>query len=898
MPCNWISTAKHISQARFHPLISRSPWPQPLLPVHLVGARTVSHWLRTNKKPKNAIANPVSIPTLIAKPIRPPSETSLSAAQKSRAAARAVSHSISNGDIQDAFFVVNSLRYSQYLAPSHSPLHRIPGINRELESFGPSALNFGQAVSPRLTCHVAIHGLFRAGLHKEALQLAKHAMEDGILIRPDTLERLIHKLAPSQATPFHSLKAEALRKLQRFVGKAAPLSLKLAEGVDDGTKCAVDIIRASRSYGHQWMGSMFTMIMMSCLTKSNLVFGSLVFIAVAKEWAQQEAAPSVQDAVQQAPIPEKATVTPARASLAMLTLRETLFPSQAMLKKLLDTIEGALAQQNRGEEPSLLTQLAMQALSSLIRAVERRELPNSHMSAIVTVASRTSRVHAYGRMSAIRGDRPAMTNPNGFICLTLNRMCKTLVNGNTYDMATHNALLDHALHLKNMSFAEEILQYILDDSRPHLYPDEETLRILEEAWSTTRYSPRLRLMVEDLNPPWWKSKTELYLPSAVSCRINTFNMERPTLSQHEPDSRTLHAAIAYLVATGRPSVIKTLLGDLFPSFLKQEGEDSAAVNARAMQSVARASELGPEILTSIMNALSKNRRYGFGSLEVVWRVANEAQGMSWTTDKPWCLPIAAYTIMLNTYADQAAAPEHEMVVNWGNREYHGTSRKRHGIRRGLQVLQDFYHGAHRLASFTSPGGSQVPKMYPRPDARFFNALLKLVNNEKSGASKHATPSRYLRRLNVASKQYVTLGDSQKYWNPAFVRVMSKLSLNGHRIPPVYWQIMVGMRSTEKLRVGRQYPIERQPFGMRRILLKPNNRVRSLQTIKTRGAPIRRRRLPDVRARRNLRGQLGRWLHREAFDTPYMRKESPVPLRWRKAMDDSELGYKLPSGGWQ
>ncbi len=174
MQCNWSKTTSFLLR-NYQAKISIRSYANYRFPFTQLTPRAgrcttspggfLSHW-RSFRGLATAATTPVSHggniqasePEDITASIRDTS-AGLSAAQVSRAAAQAVRLSIQEGNYGDALYVVNSACHSVLQGPLDGAAPRASQLQ---------PIQFGCAVSPRLSAHSFLHGLIRAGYAKKA----------------------------------------------------------------------------------------------------------------------------------------------------------------------------------------------------------------------------------------------------------------------------------------------------------------------------------------------------------------------------------------------------------------------------------------------------------------------------------------------------------------------------------------------------------------------------------------------------------------------------------------------------------------------------------------------------------------------------------------------------------
>ncbi|KAH8102806.1 hypothetical protein DFH11DRAFT_1657728 [Phellopilus nigrolimitatus] len=364
---------------------------------------------------------------------------------------------------------------------------------------------------------------------------------------------------------------------------------------------------------------------------------------------------------------------------------------------------------------------------------------------------------------------------------------------------------------------------------------------------------------------------------------------------------TLSIYIAHLTATGDPQVVAKLLFFLIPELriidhpahpLAADTEagmprDEACALSRHT-AVQRAIGLGPRFFTAVLNALAKAHQTGLA--ERVWLLARTAERRSWDARfagaaRPWVLPVAAYTIMMQCYAEEArrgldmqrGAPGPVLgqwtpqtparVKGWALFVLHANRQRCAELgpaevsRQMGAVLFRAMHAAGRdlyelvLAQAAQGGTPPASKdlQPPVPDARFFNAALELFarvpgrgGSVRRGAKMTGPPALW-RRLNRREfGRFVRRGHSSYPREPHLFGVVQAMAKAGFEVPVAFRRMFIGHDVPEAMRDPAQNRQKPSPYaaGRKERPAAPHR----LPVFKTRGLPLRRKKLKIRRGR--------------------------------------------------
>ncbi|KAI0092499.1 hypothetical protein BDY19DRAFT_990216 [Irpex rosettiformis] len=353
--------------------------------------------------------------------------------------------------------------------------------------------------------------------------------------------------------------------------------------------------------------------------------------------------------------------------------------------------------------------------------------------------------------------------------------------------------------------------------------------------------------------------------------------------QVSADVHTLVAYIAHLTSTGRPHAVADLVFKILPELCAIDHPSWGNVSFEERQSLMekqkeigmqRAIRLGPYFFTALLNALAKAGRTGL--TERVWCLAQQAERASWDSQsssgiEPWLLPTHAYTIMIQCYAAEStklyrrpdvastteqqerrvAMPPKPWVRGWARfihlkRYVEQTPIPRHstGRRMAMLIFNSMLSGGNQVISSLfenrSIGATQAAKIraqVPVPDARFFNAVLRLFRIYPQPKARRGSNA-YKRLLSWSMLQFATKRTMSRKWSPLLQDLGNAMLAANYPIPLAYRHIFVGHLPQATRDIGSIAETYRVPFTYPNVAWRPN--PRHLFTTKTRGLPLRRR----------------------------------------------------------
>ncbi|KAF8583959.1 hypothetical protein K439DRAFT_1263072, partial [Ramaria rubella] len=374
------------------------------------------------------------------------------------------------------------------------------------------------------------------------------------------------------------------------------------------------------------------------------------------------------------------------------------------------------------------------------------------------------------------------------------------------------------------------------------------------------------------------------------------------------DLYTLSTYITHLVSIGRPDMVADSIFRLLPEL---HIIDHPATNPsirewsreerlqRRQECIIRAVKYGPFVFSTLLNALQKAGRTGLA--ERVWQLARQAERASWMPHAPpdiipWCLPIEAYTSIMQCYSSES---KKGLACIQGTRfsrtlsEFYsftqpGVTRSPQG-RSGkifvkgwayffsrMQAREQGFQDAqlplraetaravgwllHRtmrksaisvwqelmevqpdsLSEFSPTRMARLQGLkFPEPDARFFNVVLDIFGRRPHIQARRIrpSPSWWVRKLRIAQEHYGTSGWLSLANDHALVEVAKEMAQAGHALPLGLRRALVGrVRFRVRRGIPRRHQVRPWAFLPR---ISPNFQPFTLPVVRTRGLPAGR-----------------------------------------------------------
>ncbi|OCH85442.1 hypothetical protein OBBRIDRAFT_798167 [Obba rivulosa] len=835
----------------------------------------------------------------------------MSAGQLSRSAAQAIRHLMREPSrIPDALYLINSLvasknfsvRSSRPTAPQSSP----------------PLIDFGLAVSPRLSAHCVLHALIRANRWKDASRASEWMMEQGIMVHFKTRELIILHLRSE--SPFSLPRSLHWRHgVSSSIQGSEVLTLGRGMVADQCTETAIQLVVKAHEYGHAHTKRTYETLIHWCLLQGEIIVGSLLFVLLVKHMQLRQAA--IKAAMQaehqrkEGRRQKDSVVEPiAWDRLEQSMKHGEAWPSSRMMKPIVDEIRRAFAEaplQKDHANPSPLRP-PLQSLANLAMLLDSGQLRQQHISSLVQALYSCPRMNEDVWILNRRGE-PVQVKAYSYFHSVLKRLCNSFDGKSKspppqISRRSYNALLHYALrHRMSPALAAPILEHMCIRRDYPIQPNIVTCNILLRSAGLLRKQniskPVIQLLKHfpGIQAALFEDPSDLPAPvepkqipppptfrstfANALVKLQEQNLVIPEVFYEKPlaaDMYTVTSFIKHLTSTGRPlsvaNVLFILLPELgivdHPTWTNSRSRKTQVVSTEAReQCLKRVTTYGPYFFAVVLEALVKAGRIGLA--ERVWRLAKQAERMSWDPEfvpgiKPWCLPVQAYTTMMQNYCNAArkksptdqgledsrwnpVSPDH--VRGWAqfslaSRQLnavhagHPMGSRRLAQERGQLLFRSMLSGGKEIWKSLTAMQEQPPEVVqkfqlPRPDARFFNTALSLFGYHvyANHRRKRRERMRWRMRLWKAHGEYQHHGKLSMHWTPMLQEVVEHMVNAGYSVPLGYRQLFIGRWTPGTVYVGEPpSPTGVRPRAYPRIPDR-NPRPHALSTVKTRGLPI-------------------------------------------------------------
>lgn len=815
-------------------------------------------------------------------------------------AAKAVRLACSSGAFRDAHFIINSLHASNHPDASPEPI-KLPFM----PPFQFTPIPFDKPVSPRLSAHVMLHHVIRNHSPLKAYETAQILMNKGIPIRQTTLLKVTDALVQAPPTVFSVLKEKGVSMFHSPGSLPDSLPINPDAVQDDGLRFALTLLLKARENRRQCSDRAFEALVNFCLLQGEIIMGSLLFVLLVKDYESK--AQKAQEI--------KAMITEQEACQGVASpqlidrwkdLIRSKIPSKRLLKAITQQCEEELADDTKDREE------ALQALANLAGLVDSRSMPFSDIShllrvlyscpklpnMVVLVDGNTVNAYQYFHRVVFRllqdlPTRKAKDPPH-------KHQGKRIHVMPPLSRETYNSLVHYALrHRLSVSLAQEVLHHMEHARRPTLKPDTTTYNIIVRSGTLLRRNDIVSFAVTELRKLKENSDHGIAVPSGTPHRhslpgsdsqsLSKLLAVSPTSSNIPADMFTLTSYITHLTSTGNPHVVAAILFHVLPELTIVDhpawGDNPPSVHERAtmarrarQERLQRAVRLGPHFFTSVLNALCKAGKTGLA--ERVWLLAKQAEKISWLKGRKdglevvdgWCLPIHAYTIMMQVYAAEARkglcvrtrlpvasveSRDHEWqprtdgkdkVKGWAHYVLakdkiasRHRSRRTLGLRMGAVLYRSMFRAARDIYdTLTRIVPNAQPRVYNlHPDTRFFNAALEMFGRQSGmmRRSVRSRPAHWRQKERKAMVRYSRRGVVSRNCNPFLQRVIQGMLDAGFEVPIAYRRLFLGTWLYASMNRPGAPAVNRQPL----VFPRPKQRFSpyALPTHKERGLPIQR-----------------------------------------------------------
>ncbi|KAF7799100.1 hypothetical protein EIP86_010330 [Pleurotus ostreatoroseus] len=438
-------------------------------------------------------------------------------AQVSRAAAQVV-RACTHTHYFDALYVVNSLHHSQQLygrqdpdehhgskSSKSPPPPSPPPSSSPTQAIRFNPIEFGQAVSPRLSAHCLLHELIRRGENFKAGCIAELMMRRGIRIRKTSLEKIMGSFITNSLP---SLTRQPLRRLDKYA--AAGLTIHPEHFINPGNRAAYRILMHARKYGQDRSRRMYESLISNCLMQGEIIVGTLLFVLLVKDWQAHAARKAAEhsDAAEDDSISSRDHAPVGGRVLQVESDRFkyippppqdpelwrgyalTPYPNGRILKRITGSIERALRHSPDPGGGQAQLQEPLQALANLVLLVQEGHIHFGHISPIIRAIIRCPKTQE--RIWIRKGRHVVQVDGYGYLHGFLLRIIRSFEGKNKLqypplDKRCYNFLLHYALrHRLSPSLASTILDHMCTKRR--LGPTIETYNILLRSGTLLRRS--------------------------------------------------------------------------------------------------------------------------------------------------------------------------------------------------------------------------------------------------------------------------------------------------------------------------------------------------------------------------------------------------------------------------
>ncbi|KAF9480817.1 hypothetical protein BDN70DRAFT_585417 [Pholiota conissans] len=615
----------------------------------------------------------------------------ISSAEVGRTAAQAIRFSIQQDNLGAAFLIIQSWYHARH---PNSPLHA-----QKMSFLGDPTGNlipFGKSVTSRLPAHSLLHALIRNGEVEKASQLVQGMISMGTRVKSRSLEAALKGFENhASSSPPNNL--SSLIPLKSLDSTLIRPHMSHNAHITGG---ALRILQAARRSGGRSTGRMYRYLIALCIINGEIILASLLFGVLLRDWQAREKAKA-------AAATAAATILSSEPSELPEYVAQAPAPQSQELKSMCNYISWNFSQPHVNDESSKLAfSASLQALANLANDMDEKRLSVNLEPLIVAMYNcpRTTQMVWVSQNSM----PPRRVEAYTYFHDVLERLISSLpdrereqeqirfINGppkynipqplEPVNHLTYNALLHYSLrHQRSIDSARFVLTNMLERL-------EDALRV--------RQIQAKKGMTSILD------RAAKDFPSGeVEALMKEVGLTPVTLAEllNVPEGRPLNtyalsARIALLVSKGEIQTIidalPTILPGLFPPPAPKGTPRVVAIRAANKwreDSLEKAVKLGPVVFTALLNALRKNGSTGLA--ESVFVYGLEAEKKSFDLDvsrekeragtrrilvRPWCLPVHAYTTMIQAYDNERRrrSLQKPYAKGWGL-TLEGTSRPGH-----------------------------------------------------------------------------------------------------------------------------------------------------------------------------------------------------------------------------
>ncbi|KAI0076212.1 hypothetical protein K474DRAFT_1562434, partial [Panus rudis PR-1116 ss-1] len=541
-------------------------------------------------------------------------------------------------------------------------------------------IKFNRPVSPRLSNHCFLHAMIRAGNIGRAARLAERMMARGTPLRTATLHRIMAALCNSPQANIKATARNFILTTIRRLESSDVLNIRFGDLADPCTRAAFRILKHAHTFGHRRSENMYNSLIQACLRQGEIIVASLLLVLLLKDLQRARA--------QEAMLAAKTDADTSPSAQSPMLTRHGWKPGE-MLRPILRSIEETMAENPIDDAGEVELRMALQALANLTMLLtEGPAVRTSQLPQLIRTLYSVPRTNI--KVWVWEDGEPRQVEAYTWFHHILWRMVQSLRPD--CDAKLHflppsgracNTLLHYSLrHRLSPDMASIVLTHMVERPRSRLKPDVVTYNILIRSATILRQNQTADILLEYLlKAQQITTSGEGTVPEKDDCpkalqpleagqimpALKALKKERlliePLITRTDPDLNpddyTLTSYIAHLTATGRPALVADVVFQLLPElkYGYDSTQDKESQKRSRQECLQKAIGFGPVVLTAILNALVKAEEIRLA--ERVWMLALQAQMVSWVPElrpgdaEPWCLPVLAYTVMMQAYAKKS-----------------------------------------------------------------------------------------------------------------------------------------------------------------------------------------------------------------------------------------------------
>ncbi|KAF8529246.1 hypothetical protein BU17DRAFT_37311 [Hysterangium stoloniferum] len=781
-----------------------------------------------------------------------PVKYEFTAAQITRRAAKEIRTAIQAGNVSEALVVSNSVLSSPL---DHSVTPFSP------PSSSPSII-FERPLPSRLVSHCLVHALLRGRYTIQAGTELQKMIDLGIRFHSRTLKSTIALLCSSetQDNEMVDFSTGGVYETQASPEDSSTghMISSRSSRLPPKARLAVNILSTARQRRHRRTEDMYGRLIDACLLQGEIIIATLLFVLLVKDWQLRRVLklgfPAFRYAKQSGlmdpsfriPCPENYLLEPIIKSINYHVLsRDT--ADEARLESIdsMAILAAVVAERS----------ISLKKMTPIIRCLQNCPLSPVHVTTARALDGGWREINAYDKVHEVLVELCHSLPGDGPSRIHAKSTSSSLHLLPRLDLTAYNSLIHYALrHRMSPALANKVIEHMLGGNTP-VKPDIVTYNILLRSASLLTRNDLANKILHELSKQ----------PENSRSIINSLQLA---------DGYTLSSYITHVVSTGQPEAVVHLVSQLLPAVSPRNTTDREQdlFKDRQLQihreTVQRAIEYGPYILSALLNALCKAGRTGLA--ERVWKIAREAEETSWREQSslekhsPWCLPIQAYTSMLQCYANEnkkGLARINRHILHAKNQEggVHNFKPLRSEISRlaAWRVVNEMRDAATTvweefMRIYTYQQSKQVPLGWAHrphsmpfltPDARFFNVLLNIFGHANMwlrGLRQNCSKGQ--RMVRFARARFTRQGELFWVHDINLVEVLRLMAQFGYEVPLGFRRVLVGRPSiTIQSGVARAYKVPPWAFPevRERAWALRRRRLYSLEVFKTRGLPVQK-----------------------------------------------------------